>query len=45
VAKAGLRKIANYGDRFKATAVKLSSLRKVQHQADALRLPSPRLCC
>ena len=26
MAKAGPRKIANYGDRFKATAVKLSSL-------------------
>jgi len=30
VAKAGPRKIANYGDRFKATAVKLSSLPGVQ---------------
>jgi len=26
VARAGLRKVARYGDRFKATAVKLSSL-------------------
>ena len=30
MAKAGPRKIANYGDRFKATAVKLSSLPGVQ---------------
>ena len=30
MAKAGARKIANYGDRFKATAVKLSSLRGVR---------------
>jgi transposase len=30
VAKAGVRKIAKYGDRFKATAVKLSSLPGVQ---------------
>jgi len=30
VAKAGPRKIARYGDRFKATAVKLSSLPGVQ---------------
>jgi hypothetical protein len=30
LAKAGPRKIANYGDRFKATAVKLSSLPGVQ---------------
>jgi len=30
VAKAGPKKIANYGDRFKATAVKLSSLPGVQ---------------
>ena len=30
MAKAGARKIANYGDRFKATAVKLSSLPGVQ---------------
>jgi len=30
VAKAGPRRIANYGDRFKATAVKLSSLPGVQ---------------
>jgi transposase len=30
VPKAGPRKIANYGDRFKATAVKLSSLPGVQ---------------
>ena len=38
MAKAGLRKIANYGDRFKATAVKLSSLPGVQVKdvADAL---------
>ena len=36
--KAGPRKIANYGDRFKATAVKLSSLPGVQVKdvADAL---------
>jgi hypothetical protein len=30
VAKAGVAKIAKYGDRFKATAVKLSSLPGVQ---------------
>ena len=30
MAKAGPREIANYGDRFKATAVKLSSLPGVQ---------------
>ena len=30
MAKAGQRKIAKYGDRFKATAVKLSSLPGVQ---------------
>jgi transposase len=29
VAKAGQRKVSRYGDRFKATAVKLSSLRGV----------------
>ena len=34
--KAGPRKIANYGDRFKATAVKLSSLPGVQDVAAAL---------
>jgi transposase len=38
VAKAGPRKIARYGDRFKATAVKLSSLPgvRIKDVADAL---------
>ena len=41
MARAGPRKVARYGDRFKATAVKLSSLPGVliQDVAQALDIP------
>ena len=47
MAKAGPRKIANYGDRFKATAVKLSGLPGVQIKdvAAALDMYRPRQSC